>query len=82
MQFEDSVQSLSKCQWPFFFFRNGKADPKIHMEVEGKPKGQNNLKKEQNKRFKQLNFKTYYKVTLRAPRKKNRWVIYAERWKF
>ena len=30
-----SVQSLSKFQWCFFFYRNGKADPQIHRELQG-----------------------------------------------
>lgn len=43
----DSVQSPSESQ-KAFFNRNWQADPKIHMEIQGTKKSQNNPEREQS----------------------------------
>ena len=43
--------------------RSWEADPKTHMETSRNQSSQENLEKEEHRRFTLLNFKTYYKVT-------------------
>ena len=54
--------SVSKFQLPFFFFffRNGQADPKVHMEIQGTQNNQN----DKDWGLILLNFSTYHKATV------------------
>ena len=73
MWFEGSVQSVSECQWSFFFFFSEME--KLILKLIWKWKGHQIakiawIKKEQIWGFKYLTFKTSYKAMLRDLRKK------------
>ena len=53
---------IKKKKFPTVFFLH-KADPQIHMELQGAPKSQNSLEKEQSWELKLLIFNTYCKAT-------------------
>lgn len=47
-----------------FFFRNGKANPQVHMELQRAPNSQNNPKKNKVGGFILSSFTIYYSATL------------------